>query len=526
MQATPYPDSDFSPIEDDYTPGQYADDKLEHMASDTLDMLLKKQKWRINRLYKIKDKQGKVVTFRMNKAQETLFDNMHYKNIILKARQLGFTTFIGIYILDCALFNSTINCGIIAHHMDDAKVIFDEKIKFPYDNLDPIIKDSRPAKTDRAGAIEFSNGSKIRVSTSFRSGTLNILHVSEYGKLAAKYPDRAIEIKTGAFEAVAADQMVFVESTAEGREGEFYDMTMTAKKLKDGKKTLSLLDFKFFFFPWWQNPEYVLDPEDILITTEDDNYFRDLEGQNITLNDDQKAWWVKKYATMGDLMFREHPSYPEEAFKASIQGAYYGRTVTDLRRKGQIGNVPYEPGYPVYTFWDLGMDDSMSIWFCQFVGREKRLIDYYEHGGEGLAHYANVLREKGYVYGTHFMPHDANVRELGTGKTRHAVASELGINPINVVPRPKSTDQLLDHIEETRSFLSTCWIDETRCNRGIVCLENYRKEWDDKMGAFRRTPLHNWASHGADSLRTGAVGYIPMERYGEEELDPAPLPDW
>ena len=218
-----------TPIEEDYVPGQYS----EEFAEEVLKEKLSDQKWRLNNLYKVKDKRGNVVTFVMNKAQEKLFDTMHFKNIILKARQLGFTTFIDLYILDVCLFNDTINAGIIAHHMDDAKTIFEEKVRFPYDNLDPRIRAERMATTDRANEIRFSNGSRIRVSTSFRSGTVQILHISEFGKIAAKYPDKAIEIISGAMEAVPLDGLLFVESTAEGREGAFYDMTMVAKRLHD-----------------------------------------------------------------------------------------------------------------------------------------------------------------------------------------------------------------------------------------------------------------------------------------------------
>ena len=513
---------------DDYQPGEHAE-KLPYAFAE-LQRLLNDPYWRINHLYKIKDKDGKVSVFKLNKAQEKFYKNMHWRDVILKARQLGFTTFIDLFILDKCLFNATTRAGIIAHHMDDAKTIFEEKIKFPFDNLDPQLREALRGKTDRANEINFSNGSTIRVSTSFRSGTLQYLHISEFGKIAAKYPEKAKEIISGAMEAVPLNGMIFVESTAEGREGAFYDMAITAKKLKDGNKSLTNLDFKFFFFPWYDDPEYVMDPGGVVITTEDLNYFEDLEAQNIHLSDAQKAWWVKKYQTLGDEMFRENPSYPEEAFKVSLVGAYYGKTITDLRRRGRIGNVPHERGYPVDTFWDLGMADAMSIWFVQSIGRERRVLDYYSASGEGLEHYANVLKERGYVYGTHYMPHDVGVRELGTGKKRSDVAQELGISPIIQVAKPKNGDQLLDQIEETRNFIATCWFDEVKCESaqaddtpgGLACLENYRKEWDEKLGAFKRSPLHNWACHGADAFRTGAIGQLVVDEYDEDNLDP----DW
>lgn len=514
------------PIEDEYTPGEHS----EKMAFEELQKHLGDQKWRLNNLYKIKDKAGKVVTFKMNEAQEKLYDSMHYRNVILKARQLGFTTFIDIYILDVCLFNPTIRAGIIAHHVDDAKAIFEEKIKFPYDNLDPQLKAAIGAKTDRSNEMKFGNDSTIRVSTSFRSGTLQYLHVSEFGKIAAKYPDKADEIITGAMEAVPLEGMVFVESTAEGREGAFYDMATDAKKLKDGNRKLTNLDFKFHFYPWHDNPEYQMNPSGVVVTEEDIAYFKDLEAQGIKLTDEQKAWWVKKYSILGDKIFREHPSYPEEAFKASMVGAYYGRTISDLRRQGRIGNVSWEKGFPVYTFWDLGMRDFTSIWFCQVIGRERRIIDYYTNSGEGLQHYANVIKGKPYSYGVHYLPHDINVQELGTGLKRIDTLSNLGVNPINQVPRPKNNDQMLDQIEQTRNFLSTCWIDEVKCDSGehsgLKCLENYRKEWDDKLGTFKERPLHNWASHGADAFRTGAVGFQEVEAWEEEECEPDYVDDW
>lgn len=482
--------------------------------------LYSNQAWRLNNIYKIRDKQGEVIEFTMNGPQEHLFKNRWYLNTILKARQLGFSTFIDLLILDTCLFNPNVKAGIIAHHKDDANAIFEEKIKFPYENLNPVIKAGVTATTDRAGEIVFSNGSSIRVSTSFRSGTLQILHVSELGKIAAKYPEKAKEIRSGAFEAVGKGQMIFVESTAEGREGEFYDQCMTAKALADSHTPLTELDFRFFFYPWHENHEYRMDPQDVVITKEDIRYFHDLEGQGVILDDWQKAWWVKKHNTLGEEMFREHPSYPEEAFKASVVGAYYGQTISEMRRAGRIGNVPHEPTFPVHTSWDLGMNDNMTIWFFQAIGREIRIIDYLEASGEGLSYYAKELHKKDYVYGTHYLPHDVGVRELGTGKKREETLRDLGVKPITQVPRPKNAEQLLAQIEETRVFLKRAYIDEANCDQGIKCLENYRKEWDEKLGTFKKTPLHNWASHGADGLRTGSVGFVPFIQQARSDLEP------
>jgi len=504
--------------------GELSPEQLEQAAK--LKKQLSNQFWRLNNLYTIRDKEGQAITFKMNGPQRDLYLKQWYMNVILKARQLGFTTFIDLLILDTCLWNPNIKAGIIAHHKDDANAIYEEKVIFPFKNMSSIHRSLHTATTDRAGEIVFSNGSSIRVSTSFRSGTLQILHVSELGKIAAKYPEKAKEIRTGAFEAVGTGQKIFVESTAEGREGEFYDMAMKAKKAKDAGSTLSKLDFRFHFYPWHENPQYVLDTAGVLFTMDDQRYFKELELRNIYLSAEQCAWWIKKHETLGEEMYREHPSYPEEAFKASVEGSYYGTIITKIRRMGRIGKVPYERGYPVNTSWDLGISDTMTIWFFQQVARERRVIDYMEGSGEGLSEYIRMLHEKEYTYGTHYLPHDANVRELGTGVKRVDTARELGLNPIVVVPRPKNNDQLHDQIDQTRNFIEGSWFDEEKCDTGIIALENYRKEWNDKLGCFNKQPLHNWASHPADGLRTGAVGFLVGHNHRAQGMMPEETSDF
>ena len=178
------------------------------------------RRWRLNNVYTIADKTGNRIPFRLNWAQAALLDDLHECNLILKARQLGFTTFIQIFMLDACLFNSNIRAGTIAHRLDDARVSFRDKVKFPYDNLPDALKGARPIIRDSADELVFSNNSSIRVSTSMRSGTLQYLHISEYGQLCSRFPDKAREIRTGALNTVQAGQVVFIESTAEGERRE------------------------------------------------------------------------------------------------------------------------------------------------------------------------------------------------------------------------------------------------------------------------------------------------------------------
>jgi hypothetical protein len=250
-------------------------------------------RWRLNNLYHITDKEGRRVRFQMNWAQEALFDRMHYQNVILKARQLGFTTFIQIFMLDGAVFNSNIRAGTIAHTLLDAQAIFRDKVKYPYDQLPDGLKARVSVLKDSATELLLSNNSSIRVGTSLRSGTLQYLHVSEYGKLCAKFPEKAREVRTGALNTVQAGQVVFIESTAEGQEGHYYEVCESAQAKARMGTQLTPLDFKFHFFPWWENPEYELDPTGVVITEDFARYFAKLRDSNgIDLSDRKRAWYV------------------------------------------------------------------------------------------------------------------------------------------------------------------------------------------------------------------------------------------
>lgn len=201
------------------------------------------------------------------------------------------------------------------------------------------------------------------------------------------------------------------------------------------------------------------------------------------------------------------------SFEGFVQGAYYAKQLKAARAEGRITSVPRVDGHEVYTFWDLGVDDSTSIWFLQVIGREMRFIDYFEATGEGLAHYAKALKERPYVYGDHYMPHDADVRELGTGISRKETAENLGIRPVLVVQRARDTQAVLAGIEAVRNIMSQCWFDERKCSRGLSALEGYQAEYDEEKKKLANHPLHNWCSHGADALRTFAVGYRPKANH-------------
>lgn len=495
--------------------------RIDDLTYDELADALTYKWFRLCSLYHIKNKQGKKTLFQPNEEQEQRFLSHHGRDLILKARQLGFTTFEMIDALDDCLFTPDYNAGCICHNLDSAKDIFRNKIKYAYQNITQEQRDllsdigyELPTPiSDKGNSYVFSNGSAIKVSTSYRGDTLQRLHVSEFGKICKKYPDKAKEIVTGAFEAVPADGgIVTLESTAEGKEGYFYEYSETARKNQLMKKKLSVLDFNFHFYSWWKREEYSIDGE-ILESLQ--SYFAELKAKHgIDLTDGQKAWYSSKWKVLGADMKREYPSTPKEAFEQSIEGAYYSTQFTDIYKDGRITDLTgYAESQKVNVVCDIGIGDSTAVWFWCRQGNEIQVLHYHENSGEGLGYYLKYIEDtatkKGWDIDKRYGPHDMNNREFASrGKTRKELAKE-GVEYGNkkyyanfeIVPK-LGVD---DGIQLVRELLPKCVFDEKECEQGIITLENYRKEWNEKLGCWRDSPLHNWASHGADAFRYLAV---------------------
>ena len=314
--------------------------------------------------------------------------------------------------------------------------------------------------------------------------------------------------------------MIFIESTAEGRQGDFYESCRNAQAKRDAGRALSKMDFKFFFYPWWRDPKNVLDPRTVTVTDAARKYFRDLHRtQGITLTPGQKAWYVKKEEQNRDLMFREHPSTSEEAFQGATEGTFYGKLMIRARREGRIAErLPIEPGLPVDTTWDWGKNDETAIWFHQWHRRHgvHRWIHYYANHSWGIAHYANCLfefRERtDCVFGTHYLPHDFGVSDATQrkGETREDFLNDLGIRNTLIVER---VPNVMDGIEAVRQIIPVSEFSEEGCSEGILSLENYQREMDEKTESFKDTPRHDQASNGADAFRQLCQAWEPEVTY-------------
>lgn len=224
-----------------------------------------------------------------------------------------------------------------------------------------------------------------------------------------------------------------------------------------------------------------------------------------TLTSELKSYIGEYGADDGESLFRQEFLV---SYDAAIIGSYYTKQIEDAERSGRVRTVDIDPALPVHSAWDLGISDSTAIWCFQVAGREIRVVDYHEAHGKALDYYADWLSERGYK-GTDYVPHDAKVRELGTGRTRVETLVSLGRKP-RVVPDHK----LMDGINAARQTLDRCWFDSERCADGIEALRNYRREWDQDKKVFKDAPRHDWASHPADAFRYMAMGYRELSDEG------------
>ncbi|WP_049063747.1 terminase [Acinetobacter seifertii] len=505
------------------------------MDAGELEKNLSDPWWRLTSgfLYQIlikgdEDTDGLKAPFIPNEHQVDFLNNLWYRNIILKARQLGFTTAIAIYFLDCCLFGEgNIRAGIIAQEKDTASALFRDKVKFAYDNLPPEIKARFPLSRDSASELLFShNNSAIKVATSLRGLTLQYLHVSEYGKICAQYPKKAKEVKTGSIPAVSPEGIVIIESTAEGDEGDFHDMSIQAKNKANSDKELTKKDYKFHFYPWYGAKEYRVKLPHIHISDKEHEYFDRIEQEcNVTIDAEQRAWYIatrdNDFSGSSELMWQEYPSTPEEAFKKSKEGCWYTEQFIKVRREQRICSLPIRTDVPVNTFWDIGNSDGTAIWFHQRVGMQDLFIDFEEGWGEPYEYFVKIMQSKGYLWGKHYLPHDGAHARQGQSQnlSPQQMLKNLGLNQVLIVPR---VSELLHGINKARdALMNDVWFDVDRCKNGLHHLENYTRKFNNHAQKYTSEPVKSDGhSEAADAFRQFAQ---IRERVGQV-ADAAPPP--
>jgi hypothetical protein len=471
--------------------------------------------WRMNSgVYKIEDKEGDLIPFEMNWAQHVVYSYYlrHPRMLILKSRQQGISTYWLLFFFDSILVEDNMKFGLMAQGLKEAKTL-KERVQRAWKHLPGGLVEFLGIKTEKVNTDEFSlsNDSKIYIATSFRSGTLQGLHISEFGKISAKTPEKAKETKTGSMQTIRGGLPVIIESTAEGRHNMFYDEWM---KAISHTGNLSPKDFQPVFLSWVDDPDCRIEVPQV-VDREAEDYFKDLVVEYelyfkrpLLLSDEQKWWWVaqlREFNGSREMMGQEYPGFPEEAFAATKDGTYWAKLFrTEVVARGRVVPELYDSALPVDVAIDLGMNDMMVLVFFQTYANELRVIDEYHNSGEGIAHYVMKLKEKPYRYRSVYLPHDAVVKELGTGRSRYAIFREMGV-PVRLLPRTKS---VVNDIELVRKAIPYMYFDEKKTKYLMLGMENYTKEWDDRLGVFKDKPLHNEWSHPADAIR-----YMVMATY-------------
>jgi len=481
---------------------------------------LKSWRWRMNNLYSIMDKDGNKIQFKMNRVQQDLFDNLHYRNVVLKARQFGISTFSCIFALDKILFTPNQRTAIIAQNARIAEGMFRDKVKYAYDCLPEIVRKERPILKDTGSELILShNGtdpkswdgsSGVEVTASARGGTKQFLHISEFGKICANDKKQAREIVAGSLNTLGQESICIIESTAEGSSGQFYDISMKALDKVYAKETLSRLDYKMFFFPWFDMEDYTLDDENVVVTDEDEDYFEslldveehDCYALKAPLTMGQKRWYVKTREIQDEDMYQEFPSNPQESFKKILKGAYYASRLRKIMSAGQVSNdIKYDPLYTVNTAWDIGTYDETVIWFYQVIKGKYVFIDYYENTDNGVGHYIDVIRDKGFGSGLNYVPWDSEKKNFDTGMTTTAFAlKHYGFRLI-----PVDRVAVLDGINMCRNLITNCYFSKEVTSKGFTALQNYKKTWNKSLECFSKEPCHDEYSHASDAFRTFAL---------------------
>lgn len=484
--------------------------------------------WRLNNIYTIINKDGDPVTFQMNYAQHMVYakSREHSRVIILKSRQQGISTFWLVSFFDDAVWCPFLNLGLMAQGTDEASTLL-ERTKFLWDTLDDSIKTfiGNSLEKDNTKEFSFSNKSTMFIRVSFRSATLQRLHISELGKIANQYPKRARETKTGTLQALGKGNTGVIESTAEGKNmfKQMWDDSVIA--LHSGEMTLK--DFYPVFLSWVNDPDCVIDV-DQTIDKEAQDYFDELEDKlNLKLTKQQKNFWIAQRRELGGDIFQEYPATPEEAFTASKDGTYYSRLFNETCvRKGKVKRGIYDPNLPVDVFFDLGVDDYTVLGFVQWYRGEWRIIHEYWDNGYSLEFYLDYIKDSKYDIRALKFPHDISQRQQGIQDARKRAKSRFDIaksyrrdHGLRWQLHVNDKGSIAQGIEAVRAMIPNMVIDSS-CTYLIDCLLNYSKKWDDKLEVWTNTPVHDEYSHGADVFREIASSTIENTNHHTSALAP------
>lgn len=462
---------------------------------------------------------GNGIPFVPRPEQEVIFRHLietpTVPAYIIKSRRLGLSTGLCTFQADAAVFESGWRGVLIDQKQDDATKKMVEIIRFSIDNLDPAIlrqihfdKRNDSELRIRIGNEKESQDSVIYATTGSRGGDCSMLHVSEWGPIAATDAPRSKEIRSGAFPAARLGRRVVETTWMGGKGGDLWELIQPILEKDPNAEGV------IYFFPWHEDPAAI--KLDGLVTKETEDYFRELsERLGKKFDPERKKWWAAKKLEQGMMMSREYPSTLDEAFRSPIEGAIYAKQIDQARTEGRVIPFEWDRSEQVHTFWDLGSPKHTRCTYVQFVGREIHLIDH--DGGEiemTPAERVAYMNAKGYYYGQHFLPHDAAAQEK-SGVNFQQQLVQAGLTNTRIIKRCHS---IWPGINKAHEILPRCVFHSVKCETLISALEQYAMKKSTVDGMITDVILKNWTEHSADSFRMLAQSMLDGMLKGHSEV--------
>src|SRR3990167_1037518 len=462
---------------------------------------------RLNNCYRIIDRNSNSIRFKLNPVQQNVLRGLHTRNLILKARQLGMSTFAVLYLLDEVLNNFNMSAGIVSYSLEHAQHIFKKIIghaieRFPYKIV---------TKQQSAREVSFQNGSSLRVDTTLRGGAYQLVLVSEFGKTCARSPQKAEEVIAGTLNTISQSGTAIIESTGEGNTGYFAEMVNHAAQR--GNENLSTLEYRLFFYPWMKEPSYRM-KTGASVDTELTDYFNKIASENgEPIDKEQRIWYATQRQILGDKIRQEFPSTIAEAFLTNSDAYYFAELVEKARTDNRCLHTSlYDALAPVYVSMDIGVNDLTVIIFFQVVHGEIRIIDFYADKNKGCDFYARyLLQDKKYLYHTIFLPHDSKKRsQLQVENTYEKDLRRLfaGAATRFIVLKPMDKQLQISH---AKVKLERCVFNASKVNPLLDNLCRYRKKWSEQYGRYMDEPYHDESSNYADAFMYAMQGVTHIE---------------
>ena len=491
-------------------------DEAGQLAFDEhINALLQEPLVRLCNIYVIREPDGTEIDFIPNPPQcavlHALFCQEVKRVAIPKARAIGFSTLIELVMFDRACFNDGVEGAIIDQTQPDAQAKLG-KIKFAYEKLPPLLKDALIA--DNKGVMVWANGSSISAGLNARGRTPQMVHISEWGPIAYKDPERSKEIITGVIQSASGRKAVIIAESTHmgGKAGDWYDLIKRSNETKPEHRTDE--DFRVMFFPWWQAERYTMEGEASQIDEATRKYFDgDPEKKLVGIEErtghcftpGQRLFYFKKKQILKRNIYAEFPSVLEECWLAPHEGAIYGDVMEQARSEGRITTFSRDTAVPVFTFWDIGWNDSTTVWFLQLVGRTVLWLHFLKHRHQTAAQMMTRVRETGIPVACYYLPHDAVNTAAATGTNYRTQLELAGARNIKVVPR---SVVIWDGINALRDIIGRSEFHAKNCEQGIADLEAYHTAEAGASGIIKREPVHDESSHAADAARYAGEAFI------------------